>query len=292
MTLSLHAIDQHVMSYHGKTAIVTGGATGIGRALAVGLAKEGAKVAIADIELTQAQAVVEEIEAAGSEALAYQCDVADEGQVAQVFAKAFEDLGAIHFAFLNAGVVQIGKLYELKESDLEWMFKVNVFGAWYCARCFVNETRKAGGAPAHITFTGSENSLSLPDHAKYTGVGGYNMTKHAMLSMADTFRFELAGEGIGVSLAMPGGVLTQIMSSPEKRQEAFGGAGTLTMPDMDAMPKDLDPPPPNIRPEQAAEIILKGTAEGRFYVPTHAHIWQDFSQRASEIEAAFSGELY
>ena len=80
---------------------------------------------------------------------------------------------------------------------------------------------KVGQSSAHITFTGSENSLSLPSAARHTGVGGYNMTKHAMLSMADTFRFELADEDIGVSLAIPGGVLTDIMSSPAKRQDEF-----------------------------------------------------------------------
>ena len=225
-------MDSILMSYAGKSAIVTGGATGIGHALAVCLAKEGATVAIADIDLNQAQSVVAEIESAGGQAHAYQCDVADQDQVSEVFARAFEDLGTIEFAFINAGVVQLGKLEELKISDLDWMFRVNVFGALLCARAFIDETRKAATQGAHFIFTGSENSLSLPTSGRYNGVGGYNMTKHAILAMADTFRFELANEDIAVSLAVPGGVLTEIMSSVQKRQAEFGGAGTLNMPDM------------------------------------------------------------
>lgn len=275
------------MSYEGKSAIVTGGATGIGRALAISLAKAGSKVAIADIDLENAQSTVEKIEAFGGVALAYRCDVADQEQVSEVFSKAFKDFGAIEFAFINAGVVQIGKLMELKASDLEWMFTVNVFGAFHCAKCFVNETRKAGSEGAHITFTGSENSLSLPAFARATGVGGYNMTKHAMLSMADTLRFELKDEGIGVSLAIPGGVKTDIIFSVKKRQEAFGGSGKPEFSQADVLPQDVEVPPV-IGATEAAEIILKGVAGEQFYIPTHAHILQDFMNRSNEIEAAFS----
>lgn len=274
------------MTYDGKAAIVTGGATGIGRSLAIALAKKSSNVAIADIDLKNAQSVVEEIESSAGVARAYQCDVADQNQVTEVFAQAFEDFGVIEFAFINAGVVQLGKLEDLKFSDLEWMFKVNVFGALQCARCFLDETRKAGNTTAHITFTGSENSLSLPSVGRYSGCAGYNMTKHAMLSMAESFRFELENEDIGISLAIPGGVKTEIMSSVQKRQEEFGGSGKLVMPDVGALPPDLDVPP-NISPDEAADIILKGVADKKFYIPTHAHILQDFLKRSKEIEAAF-----
>ena len=279
------------MNYDGKSAIVTGGATGIGRALAIALAKEGSRVAIADIDLTNAQAVVEEIKSSGGAARAYQCDVADQDQVSEAFAKAFEDFGTIEFAFVNAGVVQLGKLEELKFSDLEWMFRVNVFGALQCARRFLDETRKTGSSTAHITFTGSENSLSLPAVARYSGCGGYNMTKHAMLSMAESFRFELGNEDIGISLAIPGGVKTEIMSSVQKRQDEFGGSGTLAMPDMGALPSGLNVPP-NISPDEAADIILRGVADKQFYIPTHEHILQDFLKRSTEIEAAFGGASF
>lgn len=279
------------MSYKGKSAIVTGGATGIGRSLAISLAKEGAKVVIADIDLKQAQSVVESIEDSGGVAIAYQCDVANQDQVAEVFSKAFEKLGAIEFAFINAGVAQIGKLADLKATDFEWMFRVNQFGAWYCAKCFIDETRKAGSLGAHITFTGSENSLSLPTFARHVGGGGYNMTKHAMLSMAETFRFELESEGIDVSLAVPGSVESEIISSVRKRQDAFGGSGKPTFPDMDALPSNVDMPP-TISANQAVNIILKGVADKQFYIPTHAHILEDFLKRSTEIEAAFSAASF
>lgn len=279
------------MSFAGKTAVITGGATGIGRSLATSLANEGAKVAIADIDLDNAQAVAEEIESQGGKAHAYACDVADQQQVTQVFSRVFRDFDQVEFAFINAGVVQLGKLQDLNVSDLEWMFRVNVIGALLCARAFVDESRKTGGAPAHITFTGSENSLSIPASGRYMGPGGYNMTKHAMHSMAEMFRFELADENISVSLAVPGGVTTEIMSSVKKRQEQFGGAGKLDIPDLDAIPKDLDAPP-NINPDQAAGVILTGVANRQFYIPTHAHILDDFRKRAAEIEAAFNGASF
>ena len=275
------------MSYQGKSAIVTGAATGIGRALAVSLAKEGAKVAIADIDLENAQSAVAEIESLGCVAAAYQCDVANMDQVSEVFSKAFEDFGTVEFAFINAGVTQLAKLEDLTALDLEWMFQVNVFGAWRCAKCFIEETRKAGTAAPRIVFTGSENSLSIPPSARPLGVGGYNMTKHAMLSMAEIFRYELEGDNIAVSLAIPGGVQTEILFSVQKRQDQFGGAGTPVMAGAADLAFSGDEPPPIISPEQAAETILKGVDEKRFFIPTHPHILQDFMSRAAEIEAAF-----
>ena len=274
------------MGYVGESAIVTGGATGIGRSLAILLAKEGAKIAVVDIDQKNSVSTVEEIKSAGGVAVAYQCDIVDQDQVKDVFSRAFEEFGRIEFAFINAGVVQLAKLADLRAADLEWMFSVNVFGAFYCARCFIEETRKAGSLGAHITFTGSENSLSIPSYGRHTESGGYNMTKHAMLSMAEVFRFELENEGIDISLAVPGGVTTDIITSAEKRQKAFGGPGTNVFPDMDALPKDVEVPP-TISADEVADLILKGVADKQFYIPTHAHVLQDFLKRAAEIEAAF-----
>ncbi len=276
------------MNDNGKTAIITGGATGIGRALAMSLAKEGAKVAIVDIDRENAQSAVEEINSMGGVAVAYQCDVANEDQVADVFSRAFEDFGAIELAFINAGVTQLAKLEDLKALDLEWMFRVNVFGAWQCAKCFIEETKKSGTAAAHIIFTGSENCLSIPPHSRPLGAGGYNMTKHAMLSMAETFRYELENEGITVSLAIPGGVQTDIIFSVQKRQDEFGGSGTPAIPTAADLVQSADELPPILSPEQAADLILKGVADKQFFIPTHPHILQDFLNRAEEIEAAFS----
>ena len=274
------------MDYVGKSAIITGGATGIGRSLAILLAKAGAKIAIVDIDQPNSLSTVEQIKSTGGIAVAYQCDIADQDQVTDVFTKAFGEFGRIEFAFINAGVVQLAKLADLSAADLEWMFRVNVFGAFYCARCFIEETRETGNHGAHITFTGSENSLSIPAFARHTQSGGYNMTKHAVLSMAEVFRFELENENIGVSLAVPGGVKTDIIASIKKRQEAFGGPGTTVFPDMDALPSDVEIPP-TISADEAADLILKGVADKQFYIPTHAHVLQDFLQRAAEIEGAF-----
>lgn len=280
------------MNFDRKSAIVTGGATGIGRALALSLAKEGAKVAIADIDLANAQSVVEEIKSLGGVAFAYQCDVANLDQVAEVFSKVFEDLGVIEFAFINAGVTQLAKLEDLTALDLEWMFRVNVFGAWQCAKCFIEETRKAGTTAARIVFTGSENCLSIPPHSRSLGAGGYNMTKHAMLSMAETFRYELENENIAVSLSLPGGVQTEIIFSVQKRQDEFGGAGVPAIPSAENLLLDGDEPPPIISPDQAADLILKGVADEQFFIPTHPHILQDFLSRAAEIEAAFDAASF
>lgn len=280
--------DQEIgMNYDKKCAIVTGGATGIGRALAVSLANHGCKVAIADIDLENAQLVVEDIESIGGAAIAYQCDVASFDQVTEVFTRAFEDLGPIELAFINAGVTQLAKLQDLEPLDLEWMFRVNVFGAWQCAKCFIEETRKAGTEAARLIFTGSENCLSIPSHSRSVGAGGYNMTKHAMLSMAETFRYELENENIAVSLALPGGVQTEIIFSVRKRQEEFGGAGTPVIADAGDLALGGDEAPPVLSPDRVAEIILKGVADDQFFIPTHPHILQDFLARAGEIEAAF-----
>ena len=280
------------MNYDRKSAIVTGGATGIGRALAVSLAKAGCKVAIADIDLDNAQSAVEEIKTLGGDAVAYQCDVANLDRVAEVFSKAFEDFGVIEFAFINAGVTQLAKLENLKALDLEWMFRVNVFGAWQCAKCFIEETRKAGTTGAHLVFTGSENSLSIPPHSRKVGAGGYNMTKHAMLSMAETLRYELDNDDIAVSLALPGGVQTEILFSVQKRQDEFGGAGTPVIATAEDLQLGGDETPTILSPDRAADLILQGVADNQFFISTHPQVLQDFLNRAAEIEAAFSAASF
>ncbi|MDE0929449.1 MAG: SDR family NAD(P)-dependent oxidoreductase [Halioglobus sp.] len=272
--------------YAGKKVFITGAAVGLGRALAVSFAEAGAAVAVADIDIDRAIDTAEHITSLGCEAFALKCDVAEIADINAAMSSAWERWGVVDFACINAGVVQLGSLIDSSDQDLQWMFSVNLFGALNTAKAYVREARKRQKRGGQIVFTGSESCLSLPEAARLMGIGGYNMSKHAMLSMSDTLRFELAGDGIGVSLLIPGGVKTEVLTAGRNRQEKFGGPSAPVVPDMSAVPADLAMAG-MISAEEAAQYALDGIGKELFYIPTHAYILSDFRARADEIEAAF-----
>src|SRR5690606_24491947 len=122
------------MRLEGKVAIVTGGAQGIGRAICLRYAKEGAKVVVADLKLEGAQAVADEIHAAGGQAVAVAVDVRDQSQVQKMVDTAVETFGGVDILVNNAGVGKIIPFFETTEQDWDFIFDVNCKGLLWCSQ--------------------------------------------------------------------------------------------------------------------------------------------------------------
>ena len=272
------------MEFRDTIVLITGAATGIGRSLAVALAREGADLALLDIDEENARETAELVEKEGRRAEFYPTDASERESLDQAIHAAWQAQGPIALACANAGVGTVAPLLEMESRDIEWLMRVNLFGVLNTVRAHVAHARaaKSGG---HVLLTGSENSVGLPNALRRAGLGIYGITKHGVLHLADTLRYELEADGIGVSVLLPGPVQTQIQRSNRKRPESLGGPAPT--PKMDASMMDPSfPMPPSITADAAARIAIEGLREGRFMIPTHSHLL-DFAQaRTDELAAA------
>lgn len=258
----------------GKTALVTGAGSGIGRGIALALAAEGANVVLADIEEGAVAAAAREVEALEVRALAVRLDVTDESEQRALADRIEAEFGALHLICLNAGVLSSEPLSEAAESDWQWAFGVNVFGVARGVRACLPALRRQ--APdAQILITVSVAGLR-PNEAAPIGV--YSASKHAALAYAEVLHNELAAEGIGVSALCPGGVRTKIGVAGRNRQEQYGGpnedvsfgqTGTGLSSGMD--------------PEEAGRIAVRGLKAGRRLILTHPETRAQVEARYARI---------
>ncbi|MFN2425497.1 MAG: SDR family NAD(P)-dependent oxidoreductase [Candidatus Binatia bacterium] len=272
------------MELKDKTALITGAATGIGRSLAVALAREGADVALLDIDEKNALVTAEMVRKEGRRAEFYAVDVSRRDSVESAVDAAWTTHGPIALACANAGVLAMKPLLEMEPGDVEWVLRVNLLGVLDTVRAYVSRVRAAGKG-GHLLLTGSENSVAIPHGLRRAGLGFYGITKHGVLHMGDTLRYELAADGIGVSVLMPGPVRTEISTSGRNRSAEFGGK--CEPPDFDSSVIDWSVPlAPLIEPDAAARIAIEGLKAGRFMIPTHSHILEYAQARVDELAAA------
>ena len=254
----------------GKTAFVTGGASGIGRSIAKLVIARGGTAIISDINPDGVNATGEEI---GAES--HILDVSDIAAIDALADQVWNAHGGIDLVFANAGVsAGGGSLLKATEQQFDHLFGVNVKGAWATsvafARKMVAEKRRG-----HICITGSENSLGY----LFNGNGLYNGSKHAILGIADVLRHELP-ETITVSLLCPGLTATGLTGPTAQ-------SGLPQPPDQvraftkEVMARGQDP-------DIVAEKALRGTLDGDFIIPAISIIRDCAEQRWKDIEAGFA----
>jgi len=204
----------------GRVAVVTGGGSGIGRGLSLGLAAEGMTVAVADVRAASARSVVAEVESAGGRAFAVGVDVTSAPSLAAAAEEIVGRAGGVNLLCANAGVLaRIGPLDAHTALDWEYTLSVNVLGVVKTVDAFLPALR-ASAPDAHILTTASLGGLVTEVRAP---IGAYTASKYACVGYSEMLRAELAGHGIGVSVLCPGVVASNLMgTSAENRPDAFG----------------------------------------------------------------------
>jgi acetoin reductase-like protein len=192
-----------VYDLSGKVALVTGAGRGIGRAISLRLAREGADLAAVDLALDAAEEVAAEARKLGRRALALRCDVTSAAEVDSTVAAALEALGRIDLLVNNAGIQIVAPLLETTEEQWDALFDVNVKSYWLCARAVVPAMIRQGGGKI---INASSRAGKTP--SRLLPIGAYSTTKHAVVGLTRALAFELARHRITVNAYCPGVVDT------------------------------------------------------------------------------------
>jgi NAD(P)-dependent dehydrogenase (short-subunit alcohol dehydrogenase family) len=261
----------------GLSAVITGGAGGIGLGIAKALALRGVRVLLADIDIDTATAEAAALSAAGRDAAAFKVDVTDEASVAALADAAFDRFGAVSFLFNNAGVGVPGPLEKLHPRNWEWAFAVNVRSIFFSARAFAPRML-ASGEPCRIINTASEHALGLPVEGGF--ITPYTGTKHAVLGLSLGMRRDYAGTPLDISVICPALVSSRIWKAATVRPDAYGGPRQVSDDYAAANQRGLDA-------AIAGERIVRQIEAGAFYVFTHGPNERGVAEdKAAEIAAA------
>jgi NAD(P)-dependent dehydrogenase (short-subunit alcohol dehydrogenase family) len=259
----------------GSVAVVTGGASGIGRGIAEQLIAEGATVAIADIELETLTKVAAEIGAVG-----FQVDVSDLASVTELARNVVEKFGRVDILVNNAGVGPQGRIADLTDSDWQWIMGVNLYGVIHGIHAFLPVLKKNDNG-GHIVNTSSMSAL-----APMPGLGAYASSKAAVAAMTEVFAAELHEEGIniGVTLLSPANVRTDIARSVRNRPEALAGA----LVDVDfAKTAGRTAGTVWLEPIEVGAIVTRAIRENELYAFTHPELITRVDARNATIRDAF-----
>lgn len=186
--------------------VITGAGGGLGRALALELAGRRGRIVAADIDLAAAEATAAAVRAAGGEARAVVCDVADRAQVDQLPAVADDAYGGADLIVNNAGVAVAGPMEDVSQADWDWIMGINLWGVIHGCRAFIPRF-KAQGSGAILNVASAAGLLNMPEMAPY------NVTKAGVVALSETLCAELASHKIGVTVLCPTFFQTNIVKS-------------------------------------------------------------------------------
>ena len=263
-----------------RTAVITGGASGIGLATARLLAAEGMRLVLADVERGPLESAAAELDA-----LAVVCDVGDLASVTELADRAYDRHGAVDLLFNNAGVAVGGPVATMTHADWEWLMRVNLWGPIHGVEAFLPRMIEQGTG-GHILFTASFAGL-VPN----VGLGPYCVTKYGTVALAEVLSKELRPHGIGVSVLCPMRVETNIGTSERNRPEDLGGTGTAPAPAPPVPPPTLaaadaaDGLAGRVLPvEDVAADVVRAVRDGRLYVLPHEESLPPVRRRFARIE--------
>jgi NAD(P)-dependent dehydrogenase (short-subunit alcohol dehydrogenase family) len=256
----------------GRVAVVTGGASGIGRALAETFGREGMRVVLADVEGEALAATTHALGASGVEVLSVETDVTRPGDVDRLAERTLAAFGGVHVVCNNAGVFAGGLCWSQPLADYQWVLGVNMWGVIHGVRTFVPIMLERG-EEGHVVNTASMAALTANPYA-----AAYHMSKHAVLALSEVLYHELRGLGakIGVSALCPEAVATRIDDCERNRPAALRapGGGALP-PDVELVNGAIKAAVATGIPTQViADRVLSAIKEDRFYVLSDADAWR------------------
>ena len=267
-----------IQDFQGKTAVVTGAASGIGLGIAQRAASEGMNVVLADLEGDALREAAKSVGQSGARTLGVVTDVSRPDALRELADRTLDEFGAVHLLFNNAGVFAAGgPVWETPIADYQWQFAVNVMGVIHGIRPFVPILLEQGDE-AHIVNTASMAGLTTCPLSS-----AYYVSKHAALSLSETLYLELTQRGapIGVSVLCPELVDTRIGNAERNRQTEFTRKDEDDDPEGDHPERELVAQaireltktgvPPSVLADRAFEAIR----ENRFYVlPPEDSSWR------------------
>jgi NAD(P)-dependent dehydrogenase (short-subunit alcohol dehydrogenase family) len=200
----------------GKAAFVTGGASGIGRALARRLVAAGMRVMVADVEAEPLHVVVADLKDGGADVRGVECDVTSYESVERAANAAIDAFGKVHVVCNNAGVSSSSGTDAISLQEWRWVIDVNLMGVVHGVRALVPHIKSHGEA-GHVV-----NTASMAGFLPAVGFGAYTASKYAVVGLSEALAVELAPHGIGVSVLCPGGVPTRIAESRRNWPTTYG----------------------------------------------------------------------
>jgi NAD(P)-dependent dehydrogenase (short-subunit alcohol dehydrogenase family) len=271
-----------VRELKGRTAFVTGGASGIGLALGRAFAEAGMKVMLADVERRALDAALKDLHDFGPNVRGVSCDVADADSVERAALAACEAFGNVHVVCNNAGVAAGGGIDTISLDNWRWVLDVNLMGVLHGIRSFLPRMR-AHGEGGHIVNTAAMAGMNAG-----LGFSPYVASKFAVVAMSEGLAMQLKPHGIGVSVLCPSFVRTRMGDSGRNRSGRYGEA------------QPLDPASPagmmvaeiagrlqaGLDPAAVAASVLLAIREDQLYVFTHPNMREEVDGRFAAIQAA------
>jgi NAD(P)-dependent dehydrogenase (short-subunit alcohol dehydrogenase family) len=253
----------------GRVAVVTGGASGIGRGIAQALIESGAQVVIADVESGPLRQTAEEIGATP-----VRTDVSKIDEVQTLAGKVREQFGRIDIVCNNAGVGHLAPFTDLTLADFRWVLDVNVWGVINGMKTFLPIIRETSDAGWIVNTASMAGLVSVP------GMAAYALSKAAVVALSETVAQELKAQGaaVGVSVLVPGLVRSAIGDSERNRPHGQRNA-----------PPQLEQIPPGrmLEPIEVGRSVVTAIRNRELYIVTHPEMWPAVSERHAQIEAAF-----
>jgi NAD(P)-dependent dehydrogenase (short-subunit alcohol dehydrogenase family) len=260
----------------GKVAVITGGASGIGRAVAQRAAAEGMKIVLGDIEEGPLREAVDELTGAGGEAIGARTDVADRASVEALRDRALERFGAVHLVHNNAGIGLGGPIWEVTEEDWRWILGVNLWGVIHGVATFTPLLIEQG--EGHIVNTASIAGLIVAPF-----LGPYNATKQAVVAISETLFKDLQtlGAPVGVSVLCPGFVQTRIAESARNRPDWAPDQDSTVAAEVQGVVQNLVDA--GIAPTTVADRVIDAVRTNTFYILTHPELDIALTTRFDDI---------
>lgn len=259
-----------MLDWNNKIAVVTGGASGIGRAIVEKCLSQGMKVVLADINKNDMIQVLNELQVDKKRLVTVQADVTKYESVENVANVAYDTFGKVDILFNNAGVADSGFIWESSLKDWDWVLGVNLMGVVHGIKAFTPRML-AQDSNCFIVNTSSLSGLMSAN------LGIYSISKHAVVSLSETLQqsFIMIHSKIKVGVFCPGFIRTKINESDRNRQEEYSNTenddtNKEIHPELEKLKAFVDRVVENgMDPKDAVDILFKQLEEGKFYLQTH-----------------------
>jgi NAD(P)-dependent dehydrogenase (short-subunit alcohol dehydrogenase family) len=273
-----------VRELKGKTAFVTGGASGIGLEFAKAFLAEGMNVVVADIEKTALERALDTLKSHGAAIRGAMCDTSKRASLEQAASKAFEAFGAVHLVCNNAGVGGgAGAMDEFSDRHWDWVMAVNLMGVVHGIAVFLPHMRSHGQGGHFVNTASMAGMLGQPFG------GPYSASKAAVIGISETLHYELRGSNIGVSVLCPGFAKTRITSS-ERNQPTDLSVGPRSAPSQAAAAqaaRSIQAVASGIEPSEVAARTLQGIKDDDPYIFTHPAMRALIDKRFARLAVAY-----